>query len=59
LKSGQVKFLSAKTYLSFPTYALLEREKSSATKDMMKSVPVALLIFLAANNSLSVSFSAV
>ncbi|KEH33389.1 transmembrane protein, putative [Medicago truncatula] len=39
------------------TYRLLEREKSSTTKDMMKSVPVALLIFLKANNNLSVSFS--
>lgn len=47
-----------KTCLSFPTYVLLEREKSSATKDMMKSVPVALLTFFAANNNLSVSFSA-
>jgi len=37
---------------------LLEREKSSATKDTIKSVPVALLTFLAASSNLSVSFSA-
>lgn len=47
------------TYLSFPTYLLLAREKSSATKDITKSVLVALLTFLAANNSLSLSSSAV
>jgi len=38
---------------------LLAREKSSAAKDMTKPVPVALLILLAANNNLLLSFSAV
>lgn len=49
----------AKTCLSLPTYELLAREKSSATKDITKSVLVALLIFLAANSNLSLSSSAV
>lgn len=50
--------LVLQVYLSFPTYALLALEKSSATKDITKSVLVALLIFLAANNNLSLSSSA-
>lgn len=52
-------FQSTKTCLSLPTYVLLDREKSFATKDMTKSMPVALLVFLAANNNLSVPSSAV
>jgi len=52
-----VKLFTEMLDLSFQTYTLLEREKSSTTKDMMKSVPVELLIFLEANNNLSVSFS--
>ena len=55
----QLLNLFAATYLTLPTYVLLAREKSSATKEMMKSVLVALLIFLAASNSLSFSSSAV
>lgn len=47
-----------KTCLSFPTYVLLARENSSATNDMTKSVLVALLIFLAASNNLSLASSA-
>lgn len=42
-----------------PTYVEEAREKSSATKEMANSVLVALLIFLAANSSLSLSSSAV
>lgn len=49
----------AYTCLNLPTYVLLAREKSSATKDIMNSVLVALLILLAANNNLSFSPSAV
>lgn len=43
--------------LSLPTYVEEAREKSSATKEMANSVLVALLIFLAANSSLSLSSS--
>jgi hypothetical protein len=42
----------AETYLNLPTYVLLALEKSSEAKDITKSVLVALLIFLAANNNL-------
>jgi hypothetical protein len=59
LIKGKSMFLSTKTCLSLPTYLLLAREKSSAAKDMIKSVPVALLIFLAANNNLLFSCSAI
>lgn len=47
------------TCLNLPRYVLLAWEKSFAAKDIINSVPVALLFFLAANNILGFSFSTV